>query len=400
MNYSFQNIKNQENNKNTMNLMNKNISMKASINQDPNRGRNTRQFGKDIINYQNAGQGPLNCKNPLKREISEGKTFVVKKDVQYPKKVKSSLMNSKLCLNEPKANPFSIEICQNSFFSTPMDMDDPVKTRYQHLQDRTDPQLVSEFYEEIKECLFTSEFDGTLYAIPNYIKRIQEDINEKFRTILLDWLVEVHLKFKLLRETLFVTINIIDRFLSIVPTNRDELQCVGVASMLIACKYEEIYYPDLEEFKEVTDNSCSVQQIIRKEFEILSALKFDLTVPSSLRFYEIFNHFLKLKEKDAMATMYLLEMSLLDYGMIKYKPSLIATGCMMLIVSGNYMKKETLYLCCKHSMEDITDVCKDILAVYQKVDQGKMQSLKRKYSSSKFMEVAKYDILSCLTKSF
>jgi G2/mitotic-specific cyclin-B, other len=41
----------------------------------------------------------------------------------------------------------------------------------------------------------------------------QADINEKMRAILIDWLIEVHLKFKLLPETLFLTINIIDRFL-------------------------------------------------------------------------------------------------------------------------------------------------------------------------------------------
>lgn len=41
----------------------------------------------------------------------------------------------------------------------------------------------------------------------------QEDINEKMRAILVDWLVEVHLKFKLLPESLFLTINLIDRYL-------------------------------------------------------------------------------------------------------------------------------------------------------------------------------------------
>lgn len=41
----------------------------------------------------------------------------------------------------------------------------------------------------------------------------QTDINEKMRAILIDWLIEVHLKFKLLPETLFLTVNIIDRYL-------------------------------------------------------------------------------------------------------------------------------------------------------------------------------------------
>ena len=41
----------------------------------------------------------------------------------------------------------------------------------------------------------------------------QTDINEKMRAILIDWLIEVHLKFKLLPETLFLTVNLIDRYL-------------------------------------------------------------------------------------------------------------------------------------------------------------------------------------------
>lgn len=69
----------------------------------------------------------------------------------------------------------------------------------------------------------------------------QKDINEKMRIILIDWLIEVHLKFKLLPETLFLTINFIDRYLQKNQTPRDKLQLIAVSSLLIACKYEEIY---------------------------------------------------------------------------------------------------------------------------------------------------------------
>ena len=64
----------------------------------------------------------------------------------------------------------------------------------------------------------------------------QADINEKMRGILIDWLVEVHLKFKLLTETLFLTVNLIDRFLEFKQILRNKLQLVGVTAMLIACK--------------------------------------------------------------------------------------------------------------------------------------------------------------------
>lgn len=46
-----------------------------------------------------------------------------------------------------------------------------------------------------------------------YYMNHQPEINDKMRSILVDWLIEVHLKFKLLPETLFITVNIIDRFL-------------------------------------------------------------------------------------------------------------------------------------------------------------------------------------------
>lgn len=52
----------------------------------------------------------------------------------------------------------------------------------------------------------------------NYMTRYTE-INDKMRAILVDWLIEVHYKFKLLPETLFITVKVIDRFL--------EKQCVS-----------------------------------------------------------------------------------------------------------------------------------------------------------------------------
>jgi len=50
----------------------------------------------------------------------------------------------------------------------------------------------------------------------------QQDVNEKMRSILIDWLIEVHYKFKLLPETLFLTVNLIDRFLEkqVVPRTK------------------------------------------------------------------------------------------------------------------------------------------------------------------------------------
>ena len=116
------------------------------------------------------------------------------------------------------------------------------------------------------------DFKDKYVAKSGYIARIQTDINEKMRAILIDWIVDVHLKFKLLPETLFLTINLIDRYLERVPVIRQKLQLVGVGSLLIACKYEEIYAPEVKDLVIVTDQAYKHEEIIEIEGKILCVL--------------------------------------------------------------------------------------------------------------------------------
>lgn len=54
-------------------------------------------------------------------------------------------------------------------------------------------------------------------------------------------------------ETLFITVNLIDRFLSKYSIEKSQVQLVGVTSLLIATKYEEIYPPTLKDFIYITE---------------------------------------------------------------------------------------------------------------------------------------------------
>ena len=89
---------------------------------------------------------------------------------------------------------------------------------------------------------------------PCYMKR-QFDINENTRAILVDWLHRVHDRFHLLPETMFIMVNLIDRYMSLHQVRREEKQLIGAASMLIAAKYEEIYPPSLRDLLTVTQNN-------------------------------------------------------------------------------------------------------------------------------------------------
>ena len=93
------------------------------------------------------------------------------------------------------------------------------------------------------------------------------------RAYLVDWLAELHFRFKLLSETLYVTIGILDRFLAVEPNlKKSELECLGISAMHIAGKYEEIYPPELKNILKITDEAVPRKDIIAMEFKILSKL--------------------------------------------------------------------------------------------------------------------------------
>eukprot|EP00967_Tisochrysis_lutea_P127106 scaffold215782_cov15-Tisochrysis_lutea.AAC.1 len=117
-----------------------------------------------------------------------------------------------------------------------------------------------------------------------YPEAFQTDVNAKMRAILVDWLVEVAEEYKLCADTLYLSVNYIDRFLSIHPVQRSNLQLVGIACMWIASKYEEIYPPNVNDFCYITDNTYTKEQMVEMEELVLKKLKYELTVPTSKTF--------------------------------------------------------------------------------------------------------------------
>ena len=62
-------------------------------------------------------------------------------------------------------------------------------------------------------------------------------------------------------ESLFLTVNLIDRYLEKMQVTKDSLQLVGVSAMLIACKYEEIWPPLIKDYIHISDNVYTKEQI-------------------------------------------------------------------------------------------------------------------------------------------
>merc|ERR1719183_2744469 len=112
------------------------------------------------------------------------------------------------------------------------------------INDLEDQKCAVDYVDDIYKFWKQSE---AKYAVNSSYMTNQTDINARMRAILLDWLVEVHLKFKLVPQTLYLTVQLIDRYLSVKEVKRPKLQLIGVSCLLIASKYEEIYPPELRD---------------------------------------------------------------------------------------------------------------------------------------------------------
>ncbi|RDX76337.1 Cyclin-A1-1, partial [Mucuna pruriens] len=199
----------------------------------------------------------------------------------------------------------------------------------------SDPQLCATYVCDIYKHLRESEVKKR--PSTDFMERIQEDINVSMRAILIDWLVEVAEEYRLVPETLYLTVNYIDRYLSGNAMNRQRLQLLGVSCMMIASKYEEICAPRAEEFCFITDNTYLKEEVLQMESAVLHYLKFEMTAPTVKCFLR---HFVRAASQDVQEhpllqleclTNYIAELSLLEYKMLCYPPSLIAASAIFLV---------------------------------------------------------------------
>ncbi|KAF2401514.1 A/B/D/E cyclin [Trichodelitschia bisporula] len=194
-------------------------------------------------------------------------------------------------------------------------------------EDEHDPLMVSEYVVEIFHYL--EELEEKCMPNPDYMDS-QKDLEWKMRGILIDWLLEVHTRFRLLPETLFLTVNIIDRFLSTKVVQLDRLQLVGITAMFIASKYEEVLSPHVQNFRHVADDGFTEAEILSAERFILAALNYDLSYANPMNFLRRISKADNYDVQTRTLGKYLLEIALVDHRLIQYKPSHVAAASMYL----------------------------------------------------------------------
>lgn len=194
-------------------------------------------------------------------------------------------------------------------------------------EDAEDPLMVAEYVNDIFEYMKELE----ILNMPNGDYMLtQKEINWDVRAILIDWLVDVHAKFRLLPETLYLAVNIIDRFLSRRTISLSKLQLVGVTAMFIASKYEEVMCPSIQNFYYLADGGYTDVEILRAERYVLKVLDFSMSYANPMNFLRRISKADNYDIQTRTVAKYFMEISLLDYRLMEHPPSLVAAASVWL----------------------------------------------------------------------
>lgn len=158
----------------------------------------------------------------------------------------------------------------------------------------------------------------------------QPELDWSMRGILMDWLIQVHARFKLIPETLFLATNIIDRFLSLRIVSLIKLQLVGITALFVASKYEEIMAPSVAHFLQVSDSEYTEQEILGAEKYMLRTLNWDLSYPNPMSWLRRASKADAYDVQTRTLAKFLVEISIVEYRLLRFAPSMLAAAALWL----------------------------------------------------------------------
>ncbi|KAF1927720.1 G2/mitotic-specific cyclin 3 [Didymella exigua CBS 183.55] len=186
-----------------------------------------------------------------------------------------------------------------------------------------DTSMVAEYGDEIFE--YMHKLEEKMKPNANYMDH-QAEIQWSMRSVLMDWLVQVHNRFTLLPETLFLAVNYVDRFLSAKVVSLGKLQLVGATALFVAAKYEEINCPSVQEIVYMVDGAYTADEVLKAERFMLSMLQFELGWPGPMSFLRRISKADDYDLETRTLAKYFLEITVMDERFVSCAPSFLAAG--------------------------------------------------------------------------
>ncbi|CAL5204711.1 unnamed protein product [Lathyrus oleraceus] len=256
-------------------------------------------------------------------------------------------------------------------------------------------QIIEPYVSDIDDYHRTFEKKGR--PTVGYIENVQSEVTINMRGTLVDWLMKVADKFKLLPETLHLCISYIDRFLSLKSVTETNLRLLGVSSMLIASKYEEIASPKAVAFCKIADNTYELSEVLKMEAEILKSLNYEMGNPNVTTFLKRFVGLAYGNQKNSNLQFeylcdYLADLSLLEYESIRFLPSVVAASVIFLarfiIQPEVHCWTPSLCECLGYKSSELKECVVILHDLYFSRRAASLKILRNKYNRKKFKSVA------------
>ncbi|XP_056161346.1 cyclin-B1-3 isoform X3 [Syzygium oleosum] len=250
------------------------------------------------------------------------------------------------------------------------------------IDDHSNQLEVAEYVDDIYEYYWNTEAHSACLA--NYMS-IQRDITPSMRGILINWLIEVHFKFDLMHETLYLMVTLLDRYLSQVSIQKKEMQLVGLTALLLSSKYEDFWHPRIKDLISISAESYTREQMLGMEKSILKQLKFRLNLPTP---YVFMLRFLKAAHSDKKLehlAFYLIELCLVEYEALEFKPSLLCASALYVARCTLQMSPAWTLLLIRHARYEVSQirVCAEMILRFHKAARlGQLKVTYEKYMGS------------------
>uniref|UniRef100_A0A7S2GPB2 G2/mitotic-specific cyclin-B3 n=1 Tax=Octactis speculum TaxID=3111310 RepID=A0A7S2GPB2_9STRA len=268
--------------------------------------------------------------------------------------------------------------------------------------DKCEPSTAPHYAEDIHQWNIDLEASS---ATSPYMD-MQSDINDKMRAILVDWLVEVHWRFKLCPTCLHRCVYLVDRYCAGSQVERTKLQLIGVTALLMASKFDDVYPPEVRDLSFITDHAYSTDEILTMEIDMLSFLEFNVNAPTADVFL---NRFLRVAgvipaTRCCHRAMYYLERCLQEHHMLEFPPSLIASAALYLSMKRERQTSRggavtrgiwtpTLRAYTKYALREVNLCANEILDVVNTKSsplstRRNLHAVEQKFKSNKFSQVS------------
>ncbi|KAK9032581.1 hypothetical protein V6N11_056841 [Hibiscus sabdariffa] len=236
------------------------------------------------------------------------------------------------------------------------------------------PLEVAQYVDEIYQYYWISEAMNP--SLENYMSK-QTDITPHMRGILINWLIESY-TLLILVALHFITL------MTEVQIKKNEIQLVGLTTLLLASKYEDFWHPRVKDLISISAEAYTSEQVLKMEKLVLKSLKFRLNAPTP---YVFMLRFIKAAQSDTKfehLAFYLIELCLVEYEALKCKPSLLCASALYLARCTLQMSPSWTPLLCRHTRYDVSEIrhCAEMILRFQRAaNSGQLKVTFEKYTS-------------------